>query len=155
MKHFRLPHYQQWHLSIGPAMTLRPVSWHGRGWCQVSIQSWQLACGSVCSNSLDPIVPVSWKIMDHPPYSPDLAHSDFHCFEPLKKQLADKWFVPDTNLKQVVTPYLQALDTKFLVCDYTSISVMVGQTLICLLWLDGVLMCTICYQCALYTWKIE
>ena len=71
----------------------------------------------------------SWKIMDHPPHSPDLARSDFHCFEPLKKQLAGKWFVADTNFKQVVTHWLQALNTKFLVCHYTSISAMVGQTL--------------------------
>lgn len=92
----------------------------------------------------------SWEIMDHPPYSPDLARSDFHCYEPLKKQLVGKWFTADTNMKQAVTPWLRALDIKFRVFHYTSLSAMVGQALKCLLWLDGGLMCTICSFCVLY-----
>ena len=30
------------------------------------------------------IVKIGWEVLPHPPYSPDLAPSDFHLFEPLK-----------------------------------------------------------------------
>ncbi|CAH2018943.1 unnamed protein product [Acanthoscelides obtectus] len=30
-----------------------------------------------------------WKMVSHPPYSPDLAPSDFHLFPELKKTLAE------------------------------------------------------------------
>jgi len=33
-----------------------------------------------------------WDILDHPPYSPDIAPSDFHLFLHLKKHLAGKKF---------------------------------------------------------------
>jgi hypothetical protein len=33
-----------------------------------------------------------WDVLDHPPYSPDLAPSDFHLFLHLKKYLGGKKF---------------------------------------------------------------
>jgi histone-lysine N-methyltransferase SETMAR len=36
-------------------------------------------------------------ILDHPPYSPDLAPSDFHLFLHLKKHLAGKKFEDDDD----------------------------------------------------------
>ena len=41
--------------------------------------------------------------MDHLPYSPSLAPSDFRLLEPSKKYLADKQFATDVNVKQAVT----------------------------------------------------
>ena len=38
-----------------------------------------------------------WDILDHPPYSPDLASSDFHLFLHLKKHLAGKKFDDDDD----------------------------------------------------------
>jgi hypothetical protein len=32
----------------------------------------------------------NWEVLDHPPYSPDLAPSDFHLFGPLKKHLGGR-----------------------------------------------------------------
>jgi hypothetical protein len=32
----------------------------------------------------------NWEVLDHPPYSPDLALSDFHLFGPLKKHLGGR-----------------------------------------------------------------
>ena len=40
--------------------------------------------------------------MDHPPYSPDLAPSDFHLFLHLKKFLGGKQFDDDDDLKDAV-----------------------------------------------------
>jgi histone-lysine N-methyltransferase SETMAR len=36
-----------------------------------------------------------WDVLDHPPYSPDLAPSDFHLFGPLKKYLGRRRFATD------------------------------------------------------------
>jgi len=38
-----------------------------------------------------------WDTLDHPPYSPDLAPSDFHSFLHLKKHLAGKNFDDDDD----------------------------------------------------------
>jgi histone-lysine N-methyltransferase SETMAR len=35
------------------------------------------------------------RILEHPPYSPDLAPSDFHVFGPLKKHMCGKRFADD------------------------------------------------------------
>jgi hypothetical protein len=42
------------------------------------------------------IVSFLWaKNMEHPPYSPDLAPSDFHLFDPLKHHLSGERFPDD------------------------------------------------------------
>ncbi|GBN96772.1 hypothetical protein AVEN_88850-1 [Araneus ventricosus] len=44
-----------------------------------------------------------WEIFDHPPYSPDLAPSDFHLFHNLKEFLGCKCFGSDEKLENAVT----------------------------------------------------
>jgi hypothetical protein len=44
-----------------------------------------------------------WDILDHPPYSPDLAPSDFHLFFQPKKHLAGKRFEDYDELQEVTT----------------------------------------------------
>jgi len=43
-----------------------------------------------------------WDILDHSPYSPDLAPSDFHFFRHLKKHLAKKKLDDDDEVKEEV-----------------------------------------------------
>lgn len=43
-----------------------------------------------------------WNIFDHPPYSPDLAPSDFHLFSNMKKGLGAQRFVNDNEVKDFV-----------------------------------------------------
>jgi len=50
----------------------------------------------------DLITSFRWEQMDHPPYSPDLAPSDFHLFVHLKKFLGGKRFDDDDDLKNAV-----------------------------------------------------
>jgi hypothetical protein len=38
--------------------------------------------------------PFKWEVLQHPPYSADLAPSDFHLFGPLKQHLSGERF-PD------------------------------------------------------------
>jgi len=48
-----------------------------------------------------------WDILDHPPYSPDLAPSDFHLFLHLKKHLAGKKFDNDDELQEEVMTWFK------------------------------------------------
>ncbi|KAJ4426467.1 hypothetical protein ANN_27281 [Periplaneta americana] len=50
-----------------------------------------------------------WEISDHPPYSPDLAPSDFHLFTKLKDFLGGTRFGSDEELKKTVNTWLNEL----------------------------------------------
>jgi hypothetical protein len=50
-----------------------------------------------------------WEVLDHPPYSPDLAPSDFHLFGPLKDHLGGRRFTTDGEVHQAIMSWLQAL----------------------------------------------
>jgi hypothetical protein len=41
-----------------------------------------------------------WEVLQHPPYSPDLASSDFHLFGPLKHHLSGERFLTTMRLKE-------------------------------------------------------
>ena len=53
--------------------------------------------------------------MDHPPYSPDLAPSDFHLFLHLKKHLAGKKFDDDDEVQEEVMKWFKGQVAGF--CD--------------------------------------
>jgi hypothetical protein len=55
----------------------------------------------------------NWEVLDHSPYSPDLAPSNFHLFGPLKKHLGRRRFATKGEVQQAVMSWLQALDTNF------------------------------------------
>ena len=46
---------------------------------------------------------LGWELLPHPPYSPDLAPSDFHQFGPLKEFTRDTKFKSDDEVKRVVS----------------------------------------------------
>ncbi|GBN41322.1 hypothetical protein AVEN_93684-1, partial [Araneus ventricosus] len=48
-------------------------------------------------------------LFDHPPYSPDLAPSDFHLFLKLKEFLGGKRFGSNEELENAVTTWLNEL----------------------------------------------
>ncbi|GBO04037.1 Histone-lysine N-methyltransferase SETMAR, partial [Araneus ventricosus] len=50
-----------------------------------------------------------WETFDHPPYSLDLAPSDFHLFLKLKEFLGNKCFGSDEELENVVTTRLKEM----------------------------------------------
>ena len=41
---------------------------------------------------------LGFQCLDHPPYSPDLAPSDYHLFPGLKKQLKGRQFLSDAEV---------------------------------------------------------
>ncbi|XP_015433590.1 PREDICTED: histone-lysine N-methyltransferase SETMAR-like [Dufourea novaeangliae] len=50
-----------------------------------------------------------WDIVTHPPYSPDLAPSDYHLFPKLKEHLAGTRFNNDDEVKDEVQRFLNGM----------------------------------------------
>ena len=56
-------------------------------------------------------------MLPHPPYSPDLAPSDFHLFPKPKKHLKGQRFICDEEVKSAVGKGFQKQNTNFLRTD--------------------------------------
>lgn len=54
-----------------------------------------------------------FQILDHPPYSPDLAPSDYFLFGPLKKSLRGRRFLDDEEVKAAVKSFFDAQEETF------------------------------------------
>ena len=54
-----------------------------------------------------------WEILEHPPYSPDLAPSDFRLFPNMKKHLHAKRFKSQDDVKHEVQTWLSGQDPTF------------------------------------------
>lgn len=61
----------------------------------------------------DCIEECGFRQLIHPPYSPDIAPSDYYLFRHLKKELAGKYFSTGEELKSFVNEYLNSLDEAF------------------------------------------
>jgi histone-lysine N-methyltransferase SETMAR len=48
------------------------------------------------------IVTFGWELLDHAPYSPDLAPSDFHFFPTLKRTLEGRCFTINEDVEAAV-----------------------------------------------------
>jgi transposase len=53
--------------------------------------------------TIDALETLKFEVLSHPPYSPDLAPSDFHFFSHLKRDLKGTHFTSDDEVKQAVT----------------------------------------------------
>ena len=51
---------------------------------------------------------LKFEVMAHPPYSPDLAPSDYHLFGPLKEALRGRRFTSDQEVNEEVRAWLAA-----------------------------------------------
>ncbi|KAJ4443207.1 hypothetical protein ANN_04874 [Periplaneta americana] len=54
-----------------------------------------------------------WEVLQHLPYSPDLASSDFHLFGPMKKFLVGHRFATDAEVQSIVRRWLYSNRTDF------------------------------------------
>ena len=54
-----------------------------------------------------------WETLEHPPFSPDLAPSDFHLFPNMKKHLRAKRFKSHYDVKHEVQTWLPDQDPTF------------------------------------------
>ena len=64
-------------------------------------------------NSISKFENLGWKLLTHPPYSPDLAPSDFHLFGPLKESMKGIHFQTDKEVKAAVSNWLRTQSTEF------------------------------------------
>jgi histone-lysine N-methyltransferase SETMAR len=56
---------------------------------------------------------LGWELLEHPPYSPDLAPSDFHLFGPLKTHLGGRHFANDAEVECEVKMWFRKQSTQF------------------------------------------
>ena len=59
-----------------------------------------------------------FECLPHPPYSPDLAPSDFHMFGPLKEAMVGKKFRSDEEVRHAVHEWLRGLPKVFFLKEF-------------------------------------
>uniref|UniRef100_A0A8R1DQY3 Histone-lysine N-methyltransferase SETMAR n=1 Tax=Caenorhabditis japonica TaxID=281687 RepID=A0A8R1DQY3_CAEJA len=60
-----------------------------------------------------PLQELNWYTVPHPPYSPDIAPSDYHLFRPLKLFLKEKRFAKYKDLKMAVFDFFDSQSAAF------------------------------------------
>jgi histone-lysine N-methyltransferase SETMAR len=63
--------------------------------------------------TLQTIQKSGWELFSHPPYSPDLAPSDYHLFGPLKDHLRNHHYDNDEAVQEAVRNWLRGAETDF------------------------------------------
>jgi len=58
---------------------------------------------------------LKFEVLSHPPYSSDLAPSDFHFFPHLKRDLKGTHFTSDDEVKQAVTSWIKQRTSEFFI----------------------------------------
>lgn len=66
-----------------------------------------------CAVAVQEVNDSGFKLLPHPPYSPDVAPSDFYLFQRLKKSLRGKVFDSRDELKCFVSDWFSALPSSF------------------------------------------
>jgi len=59
-----------------------------------------------------------WEVLQHPPYSPDLAPSDFHLFGPLKHHLSGERFPDDPAVERAVRAWFRQQPKEFFAAGF-------------------------------------
>lgn len=67
----------------------------------------------VAEKTLKKISGLGWEVLPHPPYSPDLAPSDYHLFRSLSSYLANKFFNSFDEVKNALLDYFASKNEKF------------------------------------------
>ena len=65
------------------------------------------------THTVETLQKLKFEVLAHPPYSPDLAPSDYHLFVPLREALRGRRFTSDQELKEAVHAWLAAQPKTF------------------------------------------
>ena len=68
-----------------------------------------------CHATIDALETLKFEVPSHPPYSSDLAPSDFHFFPHLKRDLKGTHFTSDDEVKQTVTSWIKQRTLEFFI----------------------------------------
>ena len=68
-----------------------------------------------CSRNDYAVETLKFEVFSNPPYSPDLAPSDFHFFPHLKRDLKGTDFTSDVEVKQAVTSWIKQRTPEFFI----------------------------------------
>jgi hypothetical protein len=79
-----------------------------------------LGTQNVNGQSQNEIEKFRWDVLDHPPYSPDLAPSNFQLFLHLKKHLAGKKLDYDDEVHQEIMAWIKSMRQTFITLGYGS-----------------------------------
>ena len=63
--------------------------------------------------TVETVQQLDFKLLQHPPYSPDLASRDDHIFGPLKEALRGRRFTSNEEVEEVVHTWLQEQPKSF------------------------------------------
>ncbi|EFN63457.1 Histone-lysine N-methyltransferase SETMAR, partial [Camponotus floridanus] len=66
-----------------------------------------------CMVAMSKLNELKFELLPHPPYSPDLAPSDFFLFPNLKKYLGGKKYKSNAEVENAVNQYFSGLDNQF------------------------------------------
>jgi len=67
------------------------------------------ACPHMAAHTVDTLHDLKFEVLKHPPYSPDLAPSDFHLFGPMKEHMQGHKFADDNEVKEAVQSWLKPM----------------------------------------------
>lgn len=67
----------------------------------------------VAKLSRDKIKELGWEVLPHPPYSPDIAPSDYHLFRSLQHHLSEKIFETEDMLKHDIDTFFASKPPSF------------------------------------------
>ena len=56
---------------------------------------------------------LGWELLPHPPYSPNLAPSDYHLFRSLSNDLRDRKFIEENDLKMYLKDFFDSKSHEF------------------------------------------
>jgi len=65
--------------------------------------------------TIDALEMLKFDVLCHPPYSPDLASSNFHFFPHLKRDLKGTHYTSDDEVKQAVTSWIKQRTPEFFI----------------------------------------
>ena len=71
------------------------------------------ACPHTAVVTVETVQQLGFELLQHPPYSPDLAPSDYHIVGPLKEVLHRRRFTSDEEVKEVVHTWLREQPKSF------------------------------------------
>ena len=83
----------------------------------------------VALETKETIIKLTWEVMAHPAYSPDLAPSDYHLFRSLQHSLREKSFSNVDDLKNHLDEYFESNPQSFYRDGIRKLSIKSGKVI--------------------------